>query len=201
MSPKISRFQRAQTAATGSGSPPARSRRRIDDGTACSSCQLVLQVVADLVQDRAHRPRVDQPVVGQLHERERVELAAEPAQRDAAAERRGREAGPHVGERRRRRDAARVAEVHEHVLVAVERDPVAGDQPLAERALPLAEQLEVEVPDPLGGADPVVGLALQLSSRSESAGPRGPRGRVRPRRSSARRRCRQRPAQRAPAAR
>jgi len=37
------------------------------------------------VQHRAQRPRVDQPVVGQLDQRERVELLAQPAQRDAAA--------------------------------------------------------------------------------------------------------------------
>ena len=110
--------------------------------------------MADLVQDRAHRPGVDQPVVGQLDQRERVELAARGGAAGCrAAERRRREAGAHVGERRRRRDRLRAdAQVHEHVLVAVERDPVAGEQPLAERALPLPEQLEVEVPDPLGRA-------------------------------------------------
>jgi hypothetical protein len=51
-----------------------------------------VEVVADFVEDRAQRPRVDDAVVRKLDEGERVELAAEPAQWDLAAEGGWREA-------------------------------------------------------------------------------------------------------------
>ena len=102
----------------------------------------------------------------------------EPPQRDLAPVGGRREAGAHVGERRRRRDRPGHAQPHERHLVAVEGDPVGGQQPGRDLGLALPEQLEVEVPDPLDRAHPVVGPLLGDHHPLQLGGGRAALGRL-----------------------
>src|SRR5262245_31972142 len=103
--------------------------------------------MANLVQHRTKRPRVDQAMVGQLDEWKRVDLRPEPPQRDTAPKGGRREAGAHIGKRRRRWHRAGDRQAHIGLLIAVKRDPIATEQPASKARLALAEQLKVKVPD------------------------------------------------------
>ena len=63
-------------------------------------------------------------------------------------------------ERRRCRDRSGRADPRKAGLVAVERDAVAAEQPVRHSRLPLAEQLEVEVPDLLDALHPFMRVIL-----------------------------------------
>src|SRR5439155_14576679 len=118
--------------------------------------EVVLQVMAHLMKYRTKRPRIDHPVIWKLDQRERIQLAAESPERNAAPERSRREAGAHVREGWRCGDRPRDAQPGEGHLVTIQRDAIATDQPIGKLALPLAEQFEIKVPDSLDGLDPVM---------------------------------------------
>src|SRR5262245_57416003 len=99
-------------------------------------------------------------MIWQLNQWEWVDLSAQPAQGDPAPERRRRKAGAHIGERWRCGDRPRDPNPHIGFLVAVESDPVAPEQPIAEARLPLAKKLEIEVPDAFGGLNEHMGALL-----------------------------------------
>ena len=112
--------------------------------------------MAHLMKYRTKRPRIDHPVIWKLDQRERIQLAAESPERNAAPERSRREAGAHVREGWRCGDRPRDAQPGEGHLVTIQRDAIATDQPIGKLALPLAEQFEIKVPDSLDGLDPVM---------------------------------------------
>ena len=56
------------------------------------------------------------------------------------------------------------------VLIAIERDPVAAYEPFAEASLPLAEELEIEVPDLLDRLHASVRGVLMRYQRPEPRG-------------------------------
>src|SRR5262249_36284727 len=89
----------------------------------------------------------------------------ETPQWNAAPKRCRRKAGPHVAERRRRRDRARRAETGIGDLVAVERDAIAAQQPVRVLALALSEELEIKVPNPLGRHHQTVRPLLAVERR------------------------------------
>ena len=98
----------------------------------------------------------------------RVVLASKLPQLDAALVGGRAESRSHVTERRRRRHRLFLADAEVGDLVAVERDAIGAQQPEAEARLPLAEQLEIEVPDLLDALDPVVRVVLVLDERGEA---------------------------------
>ena len=55
-------------------------------------------------------------------------------------------------------------------LIAIERDPVAAQQPVRILRLPLAEQLEIEIPDALNALHPVLRLVLSAHHFGELRG-------------------------------
>ena len=103
-------------------------------------------------------PGIYKAVIGQLDERERIELLAQPGQRNAAAEGGWSEAGPHVGKGRRGRNRARRAEARISDPVAIEGNAITAQKPLCILALALTEQLKIEVPDALDCLHHSVGM-------------------------------------------
>src|SRR5690349_13175981 len=112
--------------------------------------------MADLVQDRAEGPWVYEPMVGELHQGEGIELRSESSQRNTAAEGRRRESRSHVGKRRWGRDRFGFAQAHERDLVAVERDAIATQQPISKLRLSLTEEFEIEIPNTFDGEHAIV---------------------------------------------
>ena len=109
-----------------------------------------------VVQHCAERPRIHKAMVGQLNQGKRIELLSEPANRDAAPNCGGRESGLHVAERRRGRDGSCDTQSRVGGLVAIHRDAIASQQPLAVLSLALAEELKIEVPDFFNALNPLM---------------------------------------------
>src|SRR5262249_44038074 len=64
--------------------------------------------------------------------------------------------GAHVTERGRGGNRSSLSETGERLLVAVSGDAVAPQQPVGKLRLSLAEQLEIEIPDPFDRLHPVM---------------------------------------------
>jgi hypothetical protein len=83
----------------------------------------------------------------QLNERERISTTSQLRHSHAAAECSGRKAGLHITEGRWGRDRFGSSQARVYVLVAIQRDAVAGKQMWPKPRLTLAEQLKIELPD------------------------------------------------------
>src|SRR5918996_3971565 len=99
-------------------------------------------------------------MIGQLDEREGIELLAQTPQWNAPTEGRWGKASTHIGKWRRRRNGLGLAKTQISILIAVQRNSITAKEPVAKLRLPLSEQLKVEVPNTLDGLHPVVGMFL-----------------------------------------
>ena len=112
-----------------------------------------LQVVANLVQQHAHAPRRLDSLVGYAHQREWIPLAEQPAQHDAAAERRWREAVLEICHRLENRSLDLSWRRLTHHVETVRGDRVACRQRRRERRAALDEHVEEQSVGPPGPID------------------------------------------------
>jgi hypothetical protein len=159
MSANISRFHRTQVRATRLLAPAATGTTRLflEHRDAAPNRS------ADCDRSRAtprQGPRIHQPVIRELNQRERVQLFPELLQRNSSSKRCRPESGLQIRKWRRRWNRPRNPQPQITRSITIERDPVAAQQPLGIACLPQAEEFEIKIPYLLNPAHPVVSMRL-----------------------------------------